>query len=297
MEDFVNAIAFPAPRLPKSFYAETLLSRNDLVWLRTSLDERIPALHLRAPVASKKPQGRGLTILYAHGNAEDLGLHVQFVEAMARKTGCDVFSFEYVGYGLSGHEGGRASEDACYRSIAAAWTYLSQKVDPSTILVYGRSIGTGPAVDLCAGAASPRGLLLQSPFESGLRCAFGYVTSVLLSGCDIFRNYEKIDKVSCPIAIVHGTEDTVVPIAGARTLLDLARNAGNTLVRELFLTGYGHNDMPYPQVFRFLHDEFLKDINTQLRQQQQRKILDNNQQQSLQAKIISTPREKTNMDS
>mmetsp|Transcript_1782 Transcript_1782/g.5995 ORF Transcript_1782/g.5995 Transcript_1782/m.5995 type:complete len:289 (+) Transcript_1782:117-983(+) len=283
MQSLVNAIAFPAPRLPRSFYNETLLARDDLVYLRTSANERIPAVYVRAALNGRN--GRGFTILYAHGNAEDIGLHVSFVEAMSKLTGADVLSFEYVGYSLSRFEGGKASEDAAYRSIDAGWRYLteSRKIPPSRIVVYGRSIGTGPAVDLCArknyhtlstrevsskiffkADEGARGLFLQSPLESGVRCAFGYVSSVVLGSVDIFRNYEKIDRVECPVAVVHGTNDSVVPCAGAKNLLDQAKKREEktnkpSFVRERWLDGYGHNDMPYDQVFNFLHD-FLKDI-------------------------------------
>ena len=223
-----------------------------------------------------------MTILYAHGNAEDLGLHLSFVDAMAKMTGADVLSFEYVGYSLSRLEGGEPSEDGAYRSIDAAWRYLteSKKIPASRIIVYGRSIGTGPAVDLCArrnlhlneddsresskiffdeAPDRVRGLFLQSPLESGIRCAVGYVSSVVLGSVDIFRNYDKIPAVRCPVAVIHGTRDTVVPCAGARALLDQARQREKSIVRERFLDGFGHNDMPYDQVFAFLHD-FLNDL-------------------------------------
>ena len=86
MGALVSALAFPVPRLPFAFYNEELLRRDDLVWLYTSKREKIPACHVKASKRSvtDKPPGEGLTILYSHGNAEDLGLHLPFIDALAR---------------------------------------------------------------------------------------------------------------------------------------------------------------------------------------------------------------------
>ena len=59
------------------------------------------------------------------GNAEDIGLHLDYIDALARATGSDVFSYEYVGYSLSRLDGAIASEAGCLRSVDAAWCHWS----------------------------------------------------------------------------------------------------------------------------------------------------------------------------
>eukprot|EP00418_Pyrodinium_bahamense_P086243 CAMPEP_0179054514 /NCGR_PEP_ID=MMETSP0796-20121207/22825_1 /TAXON_ID=73915 /ORGANISM="Pyrodinium bahamense, Strain pbaha01" /LENGTH=309 /DNA_ID=CAMNT_0020751139 /DNA_START=62 /DNA_END=989 /DNA_ORIENTATION=- len=247
----INAVAFPAPQLPRHFYEAELLPRQDLVWLTTSAGERIPACYVQARPSSDLFNGPRMTLLYSHGNAEDLGLHLDYIDALSRHTGADVFSYEYVGYSLSRLDGGEASEAACLRSIDAAWRYCvdEAKIHPKRVVIYGRSIGSGPSVDLASrdsvqgSSASPKdagGVLLQSPLESGARAILGHFVSFIGYPLDIFRNYEKIGKISAPVAIMHGTADEVIPVANGKALHQQLQCP----YEPLWVEGYGHNNMP-----------------------------------------------------
>lgn len=257
MGSAISVLAFPAPELPKLFYEQDLLQRRDLVQLYTSEKEKIPAVHIKAQ--SGFLSAPRITLLYSHGNAEDIGLHLDYVDALARETGADVFSYEYVGYSTSRSEGLQPSEEGCIRSIDAAWRYLvdDQKIKPNRIVIYGRSIGSGPSVDLASrssvegSAHSPldiAGLLLQSPLESGARVILGPVASYMGYYLDIFRNYEKIDKVRAPVGIMHGKEDEVVPFDNGK---NLHKSAQNKSFQPLWIDGAGHNDMPQTECFNY----------------------------------------------
>ena len=260
MGGLISQLAFPAPKAPLSLYQNELCSRKDVVFLMTRSDERIPALYIRSD--SPAP----FTILYSHGNAEDIALHIPFIEELAAATKCDVFSYEYVGYSLSMHAGGVPSEAGCLRSIDAAWRYVTEelKIPPSKIVLYGRSIGTGPTVDLAhrsyasdSGwfstipfASSPldvAGVLLQSPIASGARAIMGTGASIVGYGVDIFRNYEKVGKITAPVAIMHGVEDEVVPCSNGRQLYESLRRP----FEPYWMEGHGHNDMPLHLVLAY----------------------------------------------
>ncbi|CAE7566377.1 Abhd17a [Symbiodinium natans] len=228
MGSAINTLAFPAPHLGKAFYQDELLRRPDLVFLKTDEDESIPACHVRAQRSSfgflSTPPA---TILYSHGNAEDIGLHLDYIDALAEYTGADVFSYEYVGYSLSRLAGQTPSEAGCIRSIDAAWRYLvdEQKIHPRRIVIFGRSIGSGPSVDLASRSQvqdtefSPldaAGVILQSPLESGACVVLGGTAATLGYYLDIFRNYEKIGNIKAPVAIMHGTDDEVVPFSNGQ---------------------------------------------------------------------------------
>jgi len=251
----ISSLAFPRPLIDMEFYEESLTRRQDLLYLTTSKGERIPAVHVKT---KRFPGPAGLkkkTVLYSHGNAEDLGLHLEYIDAFAKAVDCDVFSYEYVGYSLSRFEGGDPSEAGCIRSIDAAWRYLVDelKIPPNLIVIFGRSIGSGPAVDLASrevegASASPldaAGVLLQSPIESGARVAFGNTVSSIGYYLDIFKNYEKIEKVKAPVGIMHGTWDTVVDVSNGQNLFRLVQQP----FQPLWIDGYGHNDMPNDQCF------------------------------------------------
>lgn len=77
-------------------------------------------------------------------------------------------------------------------------------------MIFGRSIGTGPAVYLGA-AFNPCALLLMSPFKSIrdiVQDQAGKVASYLIN--DRFRSIDIIDRVLCPTFIVHGQRDTLI---------------------------------------------------------------------------------------
>jgi len=271
MGGVINTLAFPAPQLHRGFYEDELLSRKDLVWLTTSESEKIPAVYVKNEKTglSWVPERDRPVILYSHGNAEDIGLHLDLIDELSLRTGADVFSYEYVGYSLSRLAGAQPSEEGCYRSIDAAWKFCVEdlKIHPSRIVIYGRSIGSGPAVDLAsranvAGTAhSPldiRGVLLQSPIESGARAVLGYSVSLVGYLMDPFRNYEKIAKIRCPVAIMHGTADEVVPCQNGRNL--------HTMVQQSFepywMEGYGHNNMPQSECFNYTK-RFIDSLSAQ----------------------------------
>ncbi len=165
--------------------------------------EWIALLHLPSAAAR-------YTILYIHGNAEDLGLTLPTLRAF-RDQGFGVIGFDYRGYAV-GELG----------------------VPESRLIRYGTSVGSGPAVDLAAGHR-PAGLVLQSAFTS----AFRVMTRVRLLPFDRFPNLSRLEDIQCSVLVIHGTRDEVVPIAHGRRLFEAA--TGPKLA--LWVEGAGHNDV------------------------------------------------------
>ena len=130
--------------------------------------------------------------------------------------GFSVFAYDYRGYGLSD---GTPSEPRVYADIDGAYDYLTAQlhVPPQRIIAYGRSLGAGAAVDLAA-RRPVGGLILESPFLS----AFRVMTRVPLFPFDKFRNADKIGRVRCPLLVMHGEADEIVPFWHGRQLFDKA---------------------------------------------------------------------------
>eukprot|EP00930_Biecheleria_cincta_P053057 TRINITY_DN38403_c0_g1_i1.p1 TRINITY_DN38403_c0_g1~~TRINITY_DN38403_c0_g1_i1.p1 ORF type:complete len:268 (-),score=25.04 TRINITY_DN38403_c0_g1_i1:137-940(-) len=226
----VTTLAFPVP--PKARSAEALLKRPDLLYLETENGDQIAAVHIRRGV-----RGTDRVILYSHGNAEDLGQRLPYLDLMSQICATDVLAYDYCGYGFSE---GSPSEENCMQSIDAAYDYLLGQFAPNRIVAFGRSIGTGPTVDLAMRHPEIRGMVLQSPLESCGRAVFGNITSWIGYRIDLFRNYEKVDKVQCPVLVMHGTNDDIVPIENGQAIYEACPNT----VEPLWLEGYGHNDLP-----------------------------------------------------
>lgn len=147
----------------------------------------------------------------------------------------------------------------CYQHYATKIV----EVDPKKIVFYGRSLGTGPSVDICSRTPDIAGCILESPLESGIRCAIGVCTSITLYPLDIFKNYSKIEMVECPVLIMHGEDDTVVPIDNGKALYSQLQTRPfheSVDYHPLWVENAGHNDMPRDVVLkecrRFLR--FLK---------------------------------------
>ncbi|OLP19442.1 alpha/beta hydrolase [Leptolyngbya sp. 'hensonii'] len=153
------------------------------------------------------------TILYIHGNAEDLGDIRPMLERL-QGWGFSVFAYDYRGYGTSD---GKPSEQNAYQDAAAAYRYLTQtlKVPPERIIVYGRSVGGGSATEL-ANRYSIAGLVLQSTFTS----AFRVVVPIPILPFDKFPNLRHLRQVKCPVLVMHGQADEVVPFSHGQRLYD-----------------------------------------------------------------------------
>jgi hypothetical protein len=88
MGALVSAIAFPHP--PKDYSAGELRARPDLQFLQTKSGMRIPAVHIRHPSAK-------FTIIYSHGNAEDVGISLYYLDIVSHVLKSSVIAYEYPG--------------------------------------------------------------------------------------------------------------------------------------------------------------------------------------------------------
>jgi len=226
------------------------------VRLETSDGETIAAWH----VPARPDVRRGLTVLFSHGNAGNLGHRVQSVRTF-HDLGMDVLIYDYRGYGDST---GKPSEKGTYRDGEAAWKYLVEEkgVPPSDIIVFGRSLGGAIAAWL-AEKHTPRALVLESAFTSApdmarrmlplfpvrLLCRFRYDT------------HDRLSRISCPVLVAHGPRDGTVPFSHGEKLFKAAREP------KRFVSIRGdHNDggMDYDTAYQRALVEFLSDAEKQI---------------------------------
>lgn len=199
----------------------------DVIKLKTQQGDVISAKNEVNPKAS-------YTILFSHGNAEDIGIIEPFVWRL-RDLGFNVLTYDYPGYGTSS---GSPSEENAYAAIEATYNYLviEKGVDPKTIILHGRSLGEGVAVDL-ASRKLVGGLIMESTFTS----AFRVVTRYPILPFDKFESINKIDKVKCPVLVVHGTDDWTIPLHHGKRLFE----AANEPKQAFWVEGAGHNNLVY----------------------------------------------------
>lgn len=189
-----------------------------------SQGNEIATLHLPNPNAV-------FTLWFFHGNAEALGDLAPTLQAL-NAAGYAVFAFDYPGYGVST---GVPSESSLYKSARAARIYLREelKVPAEKTLIYGRSLGAGPAVQM-ATEERVGGLILQSAFVS----AYRVVTRWRILPFDLFENERKLARVTSPVLVMHGRADEVIPFRHGEALFDAAREPK----RHLWVSEAQHND-------------------------------------------------------
>lgn len=161
-------------------------------------------------IADKTSDGKKtMTIIYSHGNATDVGAMYPLQVILSNSLECNVVSYDYSGYGESG---GVAMEKNTYSDIAGVFDWTLRNVcggDESRIILYGQSVGSGPCCYLAKQIDGLGGMVLHSPFMSGMRVL---TPSRALACLDIYPNINRVRKAKCPVMIIHGRLDEEVPV-------------------------------------------------------------------------------------
>jgi fermentation-respiration switch protein FrsA (DUF1100 family) len=178
------------------------------------------------------------TLLWFHGNAGNIGHRVENIKLLHDLVGINIFIFDYRGYGRSN---GKVSEAGTYSDGEAALTYLDSRkdVDSDSIVFFGRSLGAAVAAEL-ATRRHCQGLILETPFSSirdMARAAFPLlpIGGLLRTKYDIV---EKVKKNKCPLLVLHGDQDDIVPFAQGRKVFEAAPEPKAFYV----ISGARHND-------------------------------------------------------
>jgi len=228
---------FTDPVRPKG--AEVLTIRNG--------EETVEAWFIPADAAFPGPCP---AVIFAHGNAELIDFWPEYLKPLSR-NGIHLLLVEYPGYGRSK---GQPSEISINRAFTAAYDQLVAKntVDPSRIILFGRSIGGGAVCGL-AKARPSAGLILLSTFTSIRSFAprYGLFPFMIRDPMD---NIGVLKEYSRPLLILHGKQDELIPFTHAKALASVSRNA------RLIAYDCGHNDCPpdwngfWKDVFAFLRE-------------------------------------------
>ncbi|XP_031156848.1 alpha/beta hydrolase domain-containing protein 17C [Sander lucioperca] len=210
-------------------YSQRELDAVEVFTTRSSRGNRVGCMFVRCAPNSR------YTLLFSHGNAVDLGQMCSFYIGLGSRINCNVFSYDYSGYGVST---GKPSEKNLYADIEAAWQVLRNKygVPPENIILYGQSIGTVPTIDLAA-RYECAAVILHSPLMSGLRVAFPDTRKTYCF--DAFPSIDKVSKVASPVLVIHGTEDEVIDFSHGLAMYERCPRA----VEPLWVEGAGHNDI------------------------------------------------------
>jgi pimeloyl-ACP methyl ester carboxylesterase len=193
-------------------------------------------LHItKFPVTADVPK-RG-TILYFHGNRRNVSWYADRVPFFTSR-GYEVWMPDYPGFGKST---GMLDEETLYEFARQTYLMARKRNAPDSMLIYGRSMGTGIAAWL-ASQRPARGLVLETPYRSIPSLVGTWMPIWPVGRLSRFRlpAEEYLLRVSMPVSILHGSEDRVIPISHAAGLRAVLKG-GDRFTR---VEGAGHNDLP-----------------------------------------------------
>ena len=211
------------------------------VWLTSADGTQLHGWWVPGAMNGHVPRG---TVLFCHGNAGNIGNRLDTLRII-HELGLSSLFFDYRGYGLSE---GRPSETGINADAMAGWDWLvANGVPPQHIVIWGRSLGGAVGAILAArvggrtadGATVPAALVVESAFTSLPDLAaqlYPWLPARYLARID-FDARKALAQVRCPVLVLHGPDDEVVPFSHGRELFANARNP--KIFQEL--TG-GHND-------------------------------------------------------
>lgn len=194
-------------------------------------------IHLGGWFVPAEREGGGVAVLVFNGNAGDRSFRAPLATVLSR-AGVSVMLFDYRGYG--GNRGSPSEVGLIADAHAARACLLDQPgVSPERVVYFGESLGSAVAVAL-ATAQPPAALVLRSPFASMVslgRRHYPYLPVGLLLR-DRFASRRRIARVSCPVLILAGGRDAIVPLRESRRLYDAAPEPKRLVV----IPGADHND-------------------------------------------------------
>lgn len=190
---------------------------HEEVWMASTDGLRLNGWFLKA-----RGEARG-TIVFLHGNAQNLTSHVAYVNWLPA-AGYNVLIVDYRGFGLSS---GTPTRRGVLDDARTAWFYARQRADinPEKMILFGQSLGGAVAIALAGGEKLPglKAVIVDSAFSSYGRIAREKLLQIPGAGYLLWpfnplivSNELSPDAVvkkiaPVPLLLIHGDRDEVVP--------------------------------------------------------------------------------------
>jgi fermentation-respiration switch protein FrsA (DUF1100 family) len=199
-------------------------------WTRIATPDGETLAALYAPAAGGKP-----TILYFHGNADDIRRY-GFLAEMLGRQGYGLLAVSYRGYGGST---GSPTEAGLLTDGLAAYDWLAARGGHPIVLL-GQSLGSGVAVNTAA-ERDAAAIVLISAYDSVLavaRSSYPFLPVAALLK-DNFRSDLRIARVGQPKLFLHGDRDGIIPMRFGEALFAAAPEPKRFSIQQ----DRGHNDL------------------------------------------------------
>ena len=199
-------------------------------------------------------------VVHFHGNAGNIGDRAARAR-MLIDNGYGVLLAEYRGYG--GNEGTPDEPGLLFDGKAAMDFLDSQGIPPDRIVIYGESLGSGVgvpiAMDMAFDARQVMAVVLEAPFSSAVDVGRAHyrIFPVGLLLKDRFESTPRISAIRAPLLIIHGENDTTVPMKLGQKLFAAALEPK----QSAWIVGGGHNNL-----YEFGAGEIVMDFLNKVRE-------------------------------
>jgi len=196
-----------------------------------------------------KNESKGV-VIYLKGNSKSIKGWGKFAVDFTRH-GYNVLMVDYRGFGKST---GKRSQKAIKRDLQLVYNKVKEKTTEDRIILYGRSLGSGFAAKL-ASMNSPKKLILDAPYYSLTKVTGRYMPFMPLSILLKYPlpTYKWLKYVQCPIHIIHGTDDKLIPYKSSVKLSQV-----NARLTKLYtVIGGGHKNLNNFESYHKMLDDIL----------------------------------------
>jgi pimeloyl-ACP methyl ester carboxylesterase len=190
------------------------------------------------------PEDPTCVILFFHGNGE-VASDYDLISQAFSTVDAALLVVDYRGYGWSTGSPLTTTllTDAEAVLPALPGILQSTKLDQLPLLVMGRSLGSAPAVHLAYKFPERfKGLIIESGFADMPSVFHNLRIPVDLSKVtDLpIGNVQRMEEIRLPLLVLHGENDTLLPVENGQKLFDASPNPGKMLFR---IPHAGHNDI------------------------------------------------------
>ena len=256
-QSITNSLAFH-PDTVNTIPRDELPANVQELFIETSDQETLQSYFIPSPDSNQ-------LLIYFHGNGGNISQRLDDLLQL-NKFKLNVLGISYRGYGTST---GSPSESGVYSDGQSALVYATKhlKFAPNNIFILGRSIGSTVAINT-AQNKTLAGLILVTPLTSGADQAramgMGSVASIAGSS---FNNIAKAPKIICPVLLVHGSHDSVIPLSMGQKIYQAIQSPKQMIIIE----GADHNDLSrefaghyWPPIYKFIKSNSRNSLQYQI---------------------------------
>ena len=175
-------------------------------------------------------------VLYFHGNKKNISWYAKYPPYFT-KYGYEVWLIDYPGFGKST---GKLTEQTLYDWANYMYNFARTRFSPDSIIIYGKSMGTGIATHL-ASIQPCKQLILETPYYDYPSVIKHYLPIYPIEWMIHYKipTHDYLEKVTTPITIFQGTDDRLVTYNNAKRLEPFLKKSDEFVTIE----GGSHNDL------------------------------------------------------